>query len=390
MTYFKRKARLLVFIGSLRAGGKERRLIELLTYLDKTERFDILVVTTRDEIHYQEFYKLNIGYKIIRKTWKRNDVSVFWKLYKIARQFNPDIIHAWGRMQAFYAIPIVIGQNRPLVNSQITGAPTRRRKWTSGWLIDQLNFLFSSIVLSNSKAGLDTFKPPANKQRLIYNGINLSRFENLPATGEIKRKYGIATEHAVVMIASYTPTKDYALFFELAAKVTAFRNDITFIGAGGCNRDDAEYQRMLHASAGNPQIRFLAQIHDVEALVNACDIGVLFSTNAEGLSNAILEYMALGKPVIANDAGGTCELIKNGVNGYLFTGRNSDEIARRLIELIDQPLKAASFGIISRRQVLETFSIAGMGQAFEDVYKEVLPLENVSKILPHPIFTDKV
>ncbi|RZJ91250.1 MAG: group 1 glycosyl transferase, partial [Chryseobacterium sp.] len=54
------KPRLLVFIGNLRAGGKERRLVELLNYLSKRDTLEIMVVMTKNEIHYPEFLDLNI------------------------------------------------------------------------------------------------------------------------------------------------------------------------------------------------------------------------------------------------------------------------------------------------------------------------------------------
>src|SRR5687768_13027399 len=103
------KPRIQIFIGSLRSGGKERRLIELLSYLTTKDVFEILVVMTTDEIHYNDFYKLNINYKIIRKKWKSYDPTVFYQFYKISRQFDPHIIHDWGQMQALYSIPVVIG-----------------------------------------------------------------------------------------------------------------------------------------------------------------------------------------------------------------------------------------------------------------------------------------
>jgi glycosyltransferase involved in cell wall biosynthesis len=376
MLYGVEKPRILIFIGSLRSGGKERRLIELLSYLKVRDDFQVLVVMTRNEIHYKEFFNLNIDYQVIRKKWKKNDFTVFFQFYKVCRQFNPDIIHSWGRTQSFYSIPVVIGQKRRLVNSQITGAPPRLKNWTVNRLIDVINFRFSKVVLANSKQGLDVFKPPLSKQKIIYNGLNPGRFENLPPATEMLRKYNILTLHAVVMVASFSPAKDYELFFRVAEYVTSIRNNISFIGVGGCDKDDQMFQRMSALSAGNERIIFQRQIQDVEALVNACTIGVLFSTNGEGTSNAILEYMALGKPVIANDAGGTRELIRHGKNGYLLTNETTEEIGRWIIDLIDDSEKRKAFGTMSKQRVQEEFSLETMGKAFEQVYNETLSSVN--------------
>jgi len=383
------KPRILIFIGGLRAGGKERRLIELLTYLKARNLFEILVVMTKTEIHYTEFFNLNIEYKIINKKLKKKDLMVFWQFYKICRQYNPHIIHSWGRMQSLYTIPAIIGQNKTLVNSQITGAPTRLNSWTVNRLIDVINFRFSKVVLANSKKGFEIFKPPLSKRKLILNGINLARFENLPPVDEMKKKYGIITSHVVIMVASFSPAKDYNLFINVALKVTGIRDDVSFIGVGGYDKNDLEYRRICKLSAEHPRIRLQGEIQDAEALVNACSIGVLFSTNGEGTSNAILEYMALGKPVIATNAGGTGELIRNGENGYLIGEETVDEISDFILELIDDTEKARLFGAISKKRIRDEFSIDTMGKEFVAVYNDALAYEYGSEGLGRAILTNK-
>lgn len=369
------KTRVLIFIGSLRSGGKERRLIELLSYLKQKNTYEFGVVLTQNIIHYPDFYKLEIPVFVIKKNWNKNDPSVFFQFYRICKRFNPDLIHTWGRMQTFYSLPAVIRSKTPLINSQITAAPPKLSRWSANNLIDRINFYYSKVVLSNSKAGLEIYNPPASKSKVIYNGINMSRFENLPDVNQIKTKYGITTPYTVLMAASFTPNKDYNLFFNVADRVTQKRDDITFIGVGGHDEYSAEYKRLRALSAHKPRILFPGRISDVEALANACTVGVLFSNKSvhgEGISNSVMEYMSLGKPVIANDAGGTKEIVHHNINGYLITNESEEEIASLLLELVDNPEKARSFGIASKKIIDETFSLDRMGEAFEQVYQEAL------------------
>jgi glycosyltransferase involved in cell wall biosynthesis len=366
------KIRIVFFIGNLSVGGKERRLLELLTYLKKKDDYEILVLFTRHEIHFPEFYNLNIPYKIINKGRKKIDLSRFFEFYKICKQYNPDIIHTWGQMQTFYALPTVIGQQIPLVNSQITSAPARHKRSLTFKLINWLNFHFSKVVLANSKAGLESFNPPKRKRKVIYNGINLNRFKNLPDIDKVKDKYGITTPHTVIMVAAYSATKDYSLFLRVAKMVTKLRKDVTFLGIGESQFAESEYSKLVELSAQDERIHFKGKINDVEALVNVCTIGVLFSVDGEGFSNAIMEYMALGKPVIANNAGGTKELVRHNETGYLFTKQSEEEIVSLIIELIDDPQKARGFGIKGQQIIQEEFSIHKMGHAFEQVYQEAL------------------
>jgi glycosyltransferase involved in cell wall biosynthesis len=369
------KTRILYFIGSLSSGGKERRLIELLTYLKSKGDFEMMLVLTKDEIHYPAFHQLGIPYQVIKKSWKRNDLTIFYKFHKICQQFQPDFIHSWGRIQSLYSLPAVIGLKIPLINSQITTAPPAFYKKSAASLLDKLIFRFSSVILSNSKAGIDAFSPPARKSYVIYNGMNPNRFLHLPAAAEIKFKYKINTPVAVVMAASFTDNKDYDTFYNVAELVTRLRDDITFIGVGRYDKDNPKYERILRLSNNNPRILFPGRINEVEALVNACDIGVLFSqdSHGEGLSNAILEYMALGKPVIANDSGGTKEIVLHNKNGYLITKQTVAEIAGLLISLVDDKEKYQTFATASRNIIKETFALDTMGFSFEQVYRTGTP-----------------
>lgn len=369
------KINLLFFIGSLKGGGKERRLIELLTYLADKDRYELMVVVTDPVIDFPAFHNLKITYHIIPKKWKRNDLTVFYSFYRICRQFKPHLIHTWGRMQSVYALPAVIGQGIPLVNGQITSAPPNAGRWSLKRMIDRINFSFSAVILSNSRAGIHAYKPPHKKTKIIYNGIDLHRFDNLPAPEQVKSQYGIETPYSVVMVASFSGNKDYDLFFRIAEKITAVRDDITFIAVGdSCNNKYTVFQLYGKLAGRNPRIKLTGRIHDVEAVVNSSTIGVLFSNKAvhgEGISNAIIEYMSLARPVMANDTGGTKEIVYHNVNGYLVARESEDEIASLITDLVDDPEKCSTFGNAGRKIIEEYFLIGKMGKAFEETYEEI-------------------
>src|SRR5688500_15165242 len=105
MTSPNTKPRILVFIGSLCSGGKERRLVELLTYFHQKNAFEFQLVVTEDNIHYQQFLELKIPYVVIKKIWKKADTTIFFRFYQLCKTFKPDLIHTWGRIQSFYTLP---------------------------------------------------------------------------------------------------------------------------------------------------------------------------------------------------------------------------------------------------------------------------------------------
>jgi glycosyltransferase involved in cell wall biosynthesis len=82
--------------------------------------------------------------------------------------------------------------------------------------------------------------------------------------------------------------------------------------------------------------------------------------------------MCLARPVMANDAGGTKEIVHHNVNGYLVTNQTENEIAALITELIDNPEKCSAFGKAGRKMIEEDFLIEKMGRAFEQTYEDVL------------------
>jgi glycosyltransferase involved in cell wall biosynthesis len=371
----KQRNRILFFIGSFKGGGKERRLVELLSYLTRKDNYEIMVVVTDPDVDFPAFHNLRVLYKIIPKKWKKGDLTIFFKFYKLCRQFKPHLIHTWGRIQSFYALPAVIGQRIPLLNGQITSAPPNAARWSFNKIIDRINFKFSTVILSNSRAGIDAYKPSLRKIKIIYNGISLNRFENLPTPDQVRSKYGITTPFAVVMVATFSTNKDYKTFFSIAEKITTVRDDITFIAVGDSCRFKNVFKPFRGLVDRNPKIVLTGRITDVEAVVNSCTVGVLFSNiekHGEGISNSIIEYMSLARPVMANDAGGTREIVHHNINGYLVTHQTENEIAALITELIDNPEKCNAFGKAGRKIIEEDFLIEKMGKAFEQTYEDVL------------------
>lgn len=370
----KNRTRILFFIGSLGVGGKERRLIELLTFLNEKGGFEILVILTNNEISFQNFYKLDIPFQCLKKNWSKNDPTIFYQLYKTSLSFKPDLIHSWGAVQSFYLLPVVIFQNIPLINGQITDASPRSKISWRNKIINQINFKYSKVILSNSKAGLHCYQAPASKSRVIYNGVNLSRFDKICESSLVKENFQLRTSLIVVMVASFSQNKDYDYFYKIAEMVTRIREDVTFIGVGSHNFKNSSFHRLKEKNK-NPRIIFHDVVEDVESLVNACDIGVLFSNTSvhgEGISNAIMEYMSLSKPVIANDAGGTREILQHNVNGFLVRDHSDIEVRDLFLELLANKEKRESFGRAGRKLIENDFSLHAMGNSFIDVYKFAL------------------
>ncbi|MBK8881900.1 MAG: glycosyltransferase [Bacteroidales bacterium] len=170
--------KVLFFIDSLVSGGKERRLTELLRTLNTQENIDFELVVMNEKIHYKEVLELGINiHRIVRKTKK--DISVFFKFYKLCREYKPDIIHCWDSMTAVYLVPICKLLKIKLVNGMVVNSPAMQNFKNKDWLRGRLTFPFSNVIVGNSKAGLLAYRAPKEKSIVINNGFNFDRTEKL-------------------------------------------------------------------------------------------------------------------------------------------------------------------------------------------------------------------
>lgn len=359
--------RILYFIDGLGRGGKERRLIQLLRFVLERNAAEVELVMMSREIAYPEFHGLDIKTEyLIRKGNK--DLRIFQDLYRICRRFQPDIIHTWDSMTSVYAAPVARLSGTRFINGMITNTPPGLKPFTSLWLRSRITFLFSDAIVANSQAGLVAYNAPARKSVCIRSGIDQSRILNLPDQETVRRDIGIKTPRVVGMVAEFSDKKDYCTFILAAHKVLATRDDVTFLAVGGGKH--LERCKSLVRAQYRERVKFLGWQERVECIMNIMDIGVL-ATYTEGISNSILEFMALGKPMVATDGGGTKEIVEHGVTGFLVPARDAGQLAGRISELLCDRDACRSLGERGRDRALNLFGIETMGNQFLRLYERV-------------------
>lgn len=363
----QKKIKVLFFIDGFLTGGKERRLLELLRILHDIIDYKVAVIHS----NFEYDIPINIKERIIQlKKSSKKDIKPFFDFYRICKDFNPDIIHTWANMVTFYSLPAKILLKKRLINSQITDAPPFLGKFSFYDITIKINLFFSDLILSNSFAGLEAYKAPSNKSKVIYNGVNLDRFSRLENKELVRRRFGINTKYAVIMVASFSEHKDYDLFINVAEAFATITEDVSFLAVG----DGTNFER-IKQKAVNKQIQniiFTGKLDNVESLINTADIGLLFSPNGEGISNSIIEYMALGKPVVANDKGGNKEIVKNEVNGFLVTNNSVDEIVSLVIGLLKNAEMMKKMGEEGKKLINTKFTVERMGAEFLEIYRGMI------------------
>ena len=287
-------------------------------------------------------------------------------MVNILRQGRYDILHSWDGMSDVYASLVKTVAGIPWVAGSVRTVEGLRgwREW-----LQRCSWLRANVVLANSKAGLRAFRVGQRQGRVIYNGIDLKRF-GTTARALSRGSLGIGeTDFVVGMVANFTRYKDQPTLIRAAARLlergTPLR--VLFIGEGPTRQT---CEAMVQESGHVDRFLFLGRQLHPENFIPIFDVGVLTSAaTGEGCSNAVLEYMAMGKPVVVTAAGGNREIVDEGHNGYLVGIGEHELLAERLLELCQDPVLRMSMGVRGKRTVVERFSRERMVGDFVSLYQ---------------------
>ena len=152
--------------------------------------------------------------------------------------------------------------------------------------------------------------------------------------------------------------------------VLRMRRDIGFVVFGEGPERDRLARQARHAGVSDRFVLAGFQDH-VQAVIGQWDLAVLPS-RTEGLSNAILEAMAAGLPVLATNVGGTPELIRHEETGWLVPPRSPARLAAAILKLADSPPLRSALGAAARRRVRECFSYAAVASQYRAVLSRVV------------------
>jgi glycosyltransferase involved in cell wall biosynthesis len=271
-------------------------------------------------------------------------------------------------MCSVYAAAVARILGIALVNGMITDSPIIKvgsRKWVRS----RLTFPFSDLILANSKAGLLAYKAPPHRSACVYNGFDFNRLKTLVPGEEIRRAHGIKTPKVIGMVANIDRRKDHLNFTRTAIHICNDRSDVSFIAIGEGPLRESCMQMVPEGL--RDRIIFPGRRSDVESHVQIFDIGMLLS-HREGISNAIIEYMASGKPVIATEGGGTPELVVHGETGFIVASNTEDRVVQYIHYLLDTTQAAEQMGRAGRARIQAHFSTKHMCSETLSIYRSCL------------------
>jgi glycosyltransferase involved in cell wall biosynthesis len=372
-----RRRKVLFLLDSLNVGGTETQAVELATRLDQARyavtlgclraRGPLLEKLTGSAVDLQEFYPKG-GFDSPGGIYQMLRLALFLRRGGFQIVHTHDLYaNLLGIPAAVLArVPVIISSQRDLAHLDLYR--TRRRVW-----LRRLQNL-SAAVLTNANAVRDALEAEkhiaARKIRVIYNGVDLERF-GAKTRDRSWLAPNAAQEKWIVLVGNmHSDVKGHPCLIAAASAIAGEFPGIRFVLAGdGEQRQNFEQHVARLGLQSN--FLFLGRRDDVPRLLACCDIAVLPS-KAEGLPNAVLEYLAAGLPTVASLVGGNAEIIQDGKTGLLVPPDDPSALSEALLRLLRDPGFAINLGNRGREYVISEFSFRRMIENTEQLYTELL------------------
>ena len=225
-----------------------------------------------------------------------------------------------------------------------------------------------TVSESNKNDGIEKFN--LKNAQVIYNGIDGEKFNPNADYKDIRAEFGISDDKTLVgYLVRMTAQKDPFTMVHAIKEVSLTNKNIVFLMVGNGELLDAT-KKMAAELGVTEQIVFSNFRSDVPDILKAIDIYCLPSL-WEGMPIGMLEAMAMGKACIASSVDGTKELVNDGVNGLLINTKDSDMLAKQIINLHLHPEKRAALGNNAKEYISKNFALNEMVSKIENIYESV-------------------
>ncbi|RII27477.1 MAG: glycosyl transferase group 1 [Geobacter sp.] len=353
--------------------GTEKQLLLLIKHLDRSRFQPYLCVLRTSEWLEKEFDACPVFVVKMDSFKSIKGLKGLFVLSKYLKDKGVDIVQTHFRDSSIAGIlaaklagiKVVIGTRRNQ-GYWLTPFELKIQKNLDRWVTIYIANSQSTKQWLINNEGVDH-----RRVEVVNNGFDISLFPSntYAFKCQMRKSLGIP-EHApvIVIVANLRPVKDHETFLRAAQIVLCYRPDSRFLVVG--SGPELSKLKTLSSELGIAKaINYLGARLDIPDILVACDIGVLSSTS-ESFSNALVEYMASGLPVVTTDVGGAREAVDDGVNGFIVPIRNWDEMGKRIANLLESG-RAAEMGQESCRRSKERFSLATMIQKSEQLYSSV-------------------
>jgi glycosyltransferase involved in cell wall biosynthesis len=364
-------------------GGAQLSTLNLISNLPK-DKYQVSIITSTIGILKKEFKNLKNTTTHFSPFLKRAinpiaDILALIHIYLIYRSNGFKIIHTHsskagiiGRWAGLFAgIPVILHTVHGWSFNDCQPVPVKRFYI----FLEKITAAFTTKIICVSKKDIETglkYKiAPREKFVLIKYGIPLYEFKNSNCDRTAKKKeLGINNDYPVVgMISCLKPQKAPLDYVKACIDIHSKIPDVNFLLIGdGVLRKRCELE--LKKASLNGKFIFTGWRRDISEILDVLDIVVLTS-KWEGFPITIIEALAKGKPIVAADAGGIRELVKDGMSGYITKPGEYKDTSERILSILKDKDFLSKMKEEAFKSIDDSFDIKAMAYNMDNLYRRI-------------------
>jgi glycosyltransferase involved in cell wall biosynthesis len=300
-----------------------------------------------------------------------------WDALRLARRVahharGHDVIVANSQKAFLVAALAGLFTRRPVVwyLRDLLGPPHFTRR--NGRVMAALANALARRVITNSHATADAFVASGGRAglaRVVYNGIDAAPYDAVTEADAAACRTALdvpAASALVVHVGRFHPWKGQQVLLRAAAR--ELRVVVAFVGAPlfGEEAFATELREEAATLGVAGRVRFLGLRDDVPRLMRAADVVVHSSAYPEPFGRVVVEGMLAGRPVVASDAGGVREILRDGVTGWLVQPDDPAALAAAIARVLDDPVTAGVVATAGAADARARFGVEAMRRGVRD------------------------
>lgn len=353
--------RILHVITSLRTGGAEKLMVDLLPRLRELgNNVELLVFDGTRTPFYEDLeskgitiHHLQIGGNVY------NPLNIF-RLIPYLKKY--DIIHTHNTAPQMYVALCRIFCNGKIINTEHSTS-NRRRKWKwfkyiDRWMYNQYDKVICISEIAE-KSVRDYIGGNPTNLCTINNGVDIEKYKNALPNTEIKKQFeGL---HTAIMVAGFRWEKDHTTLIKAYSHLPE-NYHLLLAGTGVLEEQHKALCKDLNLS---DRVHLLGMRTDIPSLLKSVEV-VIMSSHFEGLSLSSVEGMASGNPFIASDVNGLREVVQGA--GVLFPHEDEKTLAKEIQKLTEEHDYREKVISLCQNKA-KAYDIATMANQYNSLYK---------------------
>jgi glycosyltransferase involved in cell wall biosynthesis len=316
--------------------------------------------------HVERLEELGIEHVVIDHFTRSNnpvdDIRSFVELVRLFWSVRPDIVHTHNPKPGILGrIAARLTRTPLVVNTQhgMWAQPTdrRRRRWPV-YTAERIAAAFGDVELVQNVEDVatltDVLKVPAERVRLLGNGIDLARFDpdalDPPVRARLRAEWGVGDDEIVCLVVGRLVREKGVV--ELLEAADQLAGTVRFVIVGPS--DDDKSDAIGDTDPSDADVVFTGQRSDMPECYSVGDIFVTASWR-EGFPRSAMEAAAMGLPTVASDIRGNRQVIADGVTGLLVPVRDADSIAAAIDQLASDPERRSAMSVAARQRAAAEF-----------------------------------